>query len=147
MRKIVEWLIVVVGSLMPFALFAALAVTTNTTIEPLNIPAVIVAATATILTTLLTVARLRRTPVSRLSVFLPVGLVMAILLPLQLLQIRELAEFSRALTALLTCTVVFNLVVVQQLCDWADKWRNSRPRLQQPRVGAKPQQDLSDNIH
>ena len=147
LRKIVEWLIVVVGSLMPFALFAALAVTTNTTIEPLNIPAVIVAATATILTTLLTVARLRRTPVSRLSVFLPVGLVMAILLPLQLLQIRELAEFSRALTALLMCTVVFNLVVVQQLCDWADKWRSLRPRLQQPRVGAKPQQDLSDNIH
>jgi hypothetical protein len=141
-----DWLIVVVGSLMPFALFAAMAVTSNTKIEPLNIPAVIVAGTATILMTLLTVARKRRTPVSRLSVFLPPGLVLAILLPLQLLQVRELGEFSRVLTVLLICNGVFNVVVVQQLCAWAGNWRRSRPRLQRQHLRAKPKEDFGNNI-
>jgi hypothetical protein len=146
LQRVIDWLIVLTGSLMPFTLFAALAVTTSTAIGPSINPPVIMAASASIVMSLLTVVRRRRLPISRLSVFLPVGLVMVVLLPLQLMQIGELAEFSRALTVLLICVVLFNLVVVQQLCAWRDRWKGSRPRLQQPPFVAKPKKDFSNNV-
>jgi uncharacterized protein len=146
LQKIIDWLTVVVAALMPFALFAALAVTTNTAIEPLTIPAVIMAATASIFMALLTIVRKRRLHVPRLSIFLPVAMIMAIILPLQLLQIKELGEFSRSLTALLICVVVFNLVIVRQLSAWADNRKKSRPRLQEQRAVTKSQKDLRNNV-
>ena len=125
-QKFIEWLIVVIGTLMPMALFAALAVTTDTAIEPLTIPAVIVAMTASVIMALLSVMHMRTPSISLASAFLPVALALAILLPMQLLQISELADFSRIMTVLLVCSVVFNLIVVQQLCAWFSEWRKSR---------------------
>ena len=146
LQQVADWLIVVFAALMPFALYAAFAVITETAIEPLNIPAVIMVSTASIIMALLSVVKRPKLPTIMLSVFLPMVLVMAIILPMQLLQIRELAEFSRSLSTLLACAVLFNIVVIQQLSAWSATRNISSPRLKPPTVATQPKENLSDNI-
>jgi hypothetical protein len=136
LQKVLEWFIVGVGTLMPLAIYAALAVTTDTVIYPLTIPAIVIASAANVNMTLLTVAHRRKTATARLDLIFPVALVLAIVVPLQFVQIREFAQFSRSLVALLLCSLVFNGVVVQQLLTWLDGWNRSRSRLQQPGIVA-----------
>ena len=145
LQQVTDWLIVVIAAFLPCTLYAAFSVITGTAIELLNIPAIIVASTASIIMALLSVVKRPKLPTVMQSIFLPVALVMAVILPMQLLQLRELSEFSHSLSALLLCTVLFNVVVVQQLSAWAATRRVSRPRLKQSAVAIQPEENLSDN--
>jgi uncharacterized protein len=145
LRNLFDWAIVIVATLMPLPVFAALAVTTDTFVEPLALPALIIAVTASLVLALLSVARKRRVEISLLTVFLPVILVSAIVVPLQLLQITEMQAFSRALISFLVCVIVFNLVVVQQLCTWSVGVKRSVLRLRQPGVTDKPEDKPGEN--
>jgi uncharacterized protein len=145
LRKFLDWLIVVIATLMPMSLFAAIAVTTDTSIEPQAIPALIIAVNASLIMALISVARKQHPQMSLLAVFLPVALVLAIVLPLQLLQISELLAFSRALIIFLICVTLFNIIVVQQLCAWSLGTARSGPRLPPRRPVTEPEEDLGDD--
>ena len=145
LRNIFHWLITIVAALLPIPIMAALAVTTGTVIEPLALPALIVAITSSIVMAILSIARKQHLQISLTAIFLPVALLFAILIPLQLLGITELQSFSRALTAFLTCVTLFNLVVVQQLCTWSVGGKKSRARLRKPRVAVQREEDLGND--
>ncbi len=146
LRRVFDWLIVVLATLLPLPLFAGFAVTTDTAIEPLALPALVMAITASLIMALLTVVRKRYPHTSLLAIFMPLGLVLAIILPLQLLQIRELDAFSRALLVFLPCVALINATVVQQLCAWTIGGMGSGPRKPPRRITSKPVEDLSDDV-
>jgi uncharacterized protein len=144
LRRIYDWFIVIAATLMPLPLFAALCVTTDTAIEPLAIPALIITMTASATMAMLSVARKRNPHISWAAIFLPVALVVAMMLPLQLLQIRELQALSRALLVFLLSVVVINVVVVQQLCAWTKgRARPSSPRKQSRKI-PQPEENFDD---
>ncbi len=134
LRQFLDWLIVLASALMPLALYAALAVTSDTAIETLSIPAIVVAVAANVGMALVTVIHGRRLRVSRLKMMFPIALVLAIALPLQFVQVSELQTFSRSLVWLLIFSVLFNVVIVQQLFAWVESWKRSRSRLQEART-------------
>jgi uncharacterized protein len=146
LRNLFTWLITVVAALLPIPLMAALAVTTGTVIEPLALPALIIAITASIVMAILSISRKQHLQISLTAIFLPVALLFAILIPLQILGITELQSFSRALTAFLICVTLSNLVVVQQLCTWSAVAKKSRPRLRKQRVTAESEEYLGNDV-
>ena len=127
-QKLVDWLPVVAGTLMPLPLYAGLAATTGTPIEPLALPALVIALNASVMMALLAVAKARRPSHSWIPVYLPVALVLAVVLPFQFLGVSQFAVFAGALPALLASAVVVNLVIVQMLCDWAIEPIGQNPR-------------------
>ena len=146
LRNILDWLIVVVSSLLLLPLYAALVVTTETAISPVTLPALVTASLFGVTIALLLVAQKWRHQVTALTIFLPAAAIVAIILPTRLLHLQEFEVFSSALIMLLISAVIFNVTVVAQICDWADGWRSSGPRLQKAGVAPQANEDLGDDI-
>jgi allantoicase len=81
-----------------------------------------------------------------LAILLPAAAMVAIILPTQLLHLKEFEAFASILTMLLAAAIIFNLTVVPQICAWTDGWRSSGPRLNEARVAPQPREDLGDDI-
>ena len=146
LRNFLDWLIVVVSSLMLLPLYAALIVTTETAISPLTIPALVVASLFAVTISLLLVAQKWQSRITAVTIFLPPAVTVVIILPTRLLHLQEFEAFASALTMLLVAAVVFNVTVVAQVCAWADARRSSGPRLQKTGVASQANEDLGDDI-
>ena len=138
LRRVYEWVVVVLGSLLPLSPYAALAVVTETAISPTTIPALIIVTVFGMSATLLIVVQRRQPQISWAGIFLPAAIMVAIALPLQLLHVREFEAFSRALIMLLACAGIFNIIVVQQLCDWFIDSQKPNPPQQKPSAICRP---------
>ncbi|MEQ1522518.1 MAG: hypothetical protein ABL936_14710, partial [Aestuariivirga sp.] len=146
LRNILDWLIVVVSSFLLLPLYAVFIVTTATAITPALLPAIVMASLFGVTTTLLLVTRKRRPQITELTILLPVAAIVAIVLPIRLLHLREFEAFTGTLIMLLAVATVFNLTVVPQICAWTDGWRASGPRLDKAGLAAKSSEDFGDDI-
>ena len=146
LRNILDWLIVVLASLLLLPLYAAFVVTTGTAISPLTIPALIMVSLFGVTMAMLLVARKWQPQITLLTILLPAAAIIAIVLPFRLLHLPEFAAFTNTLLMLLIGAIVFNLTVVPQLCAWADGWRSSGPRQGEARVAAQPREDFGDDV-
>jgi hypothetical protein len=82
----------------------------------------------------------------RRAILLPMAVIIAIVLPIQLLHLQEFEAFSGTLIMLLAVATAFNLTVVPQICAWTDGWRSSGPRLDEAGLAAQPREDFGDDI-
>ncbi len=146
LRNIMDWLIVVASSFLLLPLYAAFIVTTATAISPATLPALIMISLFGITTVLLLVTRKRHPQVAGLTIWLPVAVIIAIILPIRLLHLQEFESFTGTLIMLMAVATVFNLTVVPQICAWTDRWRSSGPRLDEAGLAAKPREDFGDDI-
>ena len=146
LSNIMDWLIVVASSFLLLPLYAAFIVTTATAISPATLPALIMISLFGITTVLLLVTRKRHPQVAGLTIWLPVAVIIAIILPIRLLHLQEFESFTGTLIMLMAVATVFNLTVVPQICAWTDRWRSSGPRLDEAGLAAKPREDFGDDI-
>jgi hypothetical protein len=146
LRSMLDWLIVIVSSLLLLPIYAAFMVTTATAISPATLPALVMVSLFGVTMALLLVAQKWRPQITTLAILLPAAAMVAIILPTQLLHLKEFEAFASMLTMLLTAAIVFNLTVVPQICAWTDGWRSSGPRLNEARVAPQPREDLGDDI-
>ena len=137
LRSILDWLILVVSSLLLLPVYAAFVVTTGTSISPATLPALIMVQLFGVTIALLLVAQERQLRITTLAILLPAAAIVAIVLPTRLLHVPEFEAFTSALIMLLAGATIFNLTVVPQICAWADRLRSSGPRLNE--VGTTPQ--------
>jgi uncharacterized protein len=145
LRNILDWLIVVSSSFLLLPLYAVFIVTTATAISPATLPAMVMTSLFGVTTALLLVTRRRQSGIGGLTVLLPAAAIVAITLPIRLLNLREFESFTSTLIMLLTAASIFNLMVVPQICAWTEAWRSSGPGLD--RAGAsRPREDLDDDI-
>ncbi len=146
LRSVVDWLIVVVASLLMLPLYAALVVTTATAISPATLPALVMSSLSGVVMAFLMVARKRQPRISMAAILLPPAATIAIVLPARLLHLEEFAAFASTLAMLLAAAVIFHLTVVPQICAWADRRRISGPGVDETRVAAQSGEDFSDDI-
>lgn len=147
LRNIVDWLIVVASSVLLLPLYAALIVTTETAVSPATLPALVMTSLYGVTTSLLLVTRKRQPKIAELAILLPVGLIIATIMPIRLLHLQEFEAFTGTLLMLLAVATAFNLTVVPQICAWTDGWRSSDgPRLDEAGLAARPREDFGDNI-
>jgi hypothetical protein len=146
LRNIMDWLIVVASSFLLLPLHAAFIVTTATTINPATLPALVMTSLFGVTTALLLVTRIRKPQVAELTILLPVAVIIAIILPIRLLDLREFEAFTGTLIMLLVVATVFNLTVVPQICAWTDRWRSASPGLDDASRVARPREDFGDDI-
>ena len=145
LRNILDWLIVVASSFLLLPLHAVFIVTTATTISPATLPALVMISLFGVTTALLLVTRRRHSGIDGLTILLPAAAVVAIVLPIRLLHLREVESFASTLIMLLAAAAIFNLTVVPQICAWTSRWRQSGPELDDARPAAQPR-DLGDDI-
>jgi hypothetical protein len=146
LRNIMDWLIVVASSFLLLPLHAAFIVTTATAISPATLPALVMTSLFGVTTALLLVIRQRKPQVAELTILLPVAVIIAIILPIRLLDLREFEAFTGTLIMLLVVATVFNLTVVPQICAWTDRWRSASPGLDEASRVARPREDFGDDI-
>ena len=146
LRNILDWMIVVVSSLMLLPLYAALVVTTETAISPATLPALVMASLFGVTMSLLLVAQKWQPRITALSVFLPVAATVAVILPTRLLHLQEFEAFASALIMFLVAATIFNVTIVPQICAWADGRRGSGPRLNEAGIAPQPREDFDDDI-
>ena len=146
LRNILDWMIVVVSSLMLLPLYAALVVTTETAISPATLPALVMASLFGVTMSLLLVAQKWQPRITALSVFLPVAATVAVILPSRLLHLQEFEAFASALIMFLVAATIFNVTIVPQICAWADGRRGSGPRLNEAGIAPQPREDFDDDI-
>jgi uncharacterized protein len=146
LRNILDWLIVIASSLLLLPIYAAFMVTTATAISPATLPALVMVSLFGVTMALLLVAQKWRPQITTLAILLPAAAMVAIVLPTQLLHLKEFEAFASVLTMLLAASIVFNLTVVPQICAWTDRWRSSGPRLNEARVASQSREDLGDDI-
>jgi predicted RND superfamily exporter protein len=142
LRNLVDWLIVVLGSLMPLTFFAAIAVYEGIAISPITLPALIMAMTAGTISALYIVVRRKNPAVTPVNAFLPAAIIIAVVVPFGLLEIVEFERFAAITALLIASACVFNFTVLQQICDWLENSGGSGPGLQQPTVVTQSQEYL-----
>jgi len=120
-------------------------VTTATAISPATLPALVMTSLFGVTTALLLVAARRQPGIGGLAILLPAAAIVAIILPVRLLDLREFESFTATLAMLLAVAAVFNLTVVPQLCAWTDGWRSSAPGPDET-VPTQPRDDPGDDI-
>jgi hypothetical protein len=123
LRSILDWLIVIVSSLLLLPVYAAFVVTTATAISPATLPALVMVSLFGVSMALLLVAQKWQPQITALAILLPAAAMVAIVLPTQLLHLKEFEAFAGMLTMLLAAAIIFNLTVVPQICAWTDGWR------------------------
>jgi hypothetical protein len=146
LRNILDWLIVVASSFLLLPLYAVFIVTTATAISPATLPAMVMTSLFGVTTALLLVTKRRQSGIGGLTVLLPAAAIVAITLPIRLLNLREFEPFASTLIMLLAVAVLFNLTVVPQICAWTERWRSSGPGQDEARRAAKPREDFDDDI-
>ena len=146
LRSILDWLIVIVSSLLLLPVYAAFVVTTATAISPATLPALVMVSLFGVSMALLLVAQKWQPQITALAILLPAAAMVAIVLPTRLLHLKEFEAFAGMLTMLLAAAIIFNLTVVPQICAWTDGWRASGPRLNEARIAPQPREDLSDDV-
>ena len=146
LRNILDWLIVIMSSLLLLPIYAAFVVTTATAISPATLPALVMVSLFGVTMALLLVAQKWRPQITTLVILLPAAAMVAIVLPTQLLHLKEFKAFASTLTMLLAAAIIFNLTVVPQIRAWTDGWRSSGPRLNKARLAPQPREDFGDDI-
>ena len=146
LRNILDWLIAIASSLLLLPIYAAFVVTTATAISPATLPALVMVSLFGVTMALLLVAQKWQPQITSLAILLPAAAIVAMVLPTQLLHLKEFEAFAGMLTMLLAAAIIFNLTVVPQICAWTDSWRSSGPRLNEARVAPQPREDLGDDI-
>ena len=146
LRNILDWLILVVSSLLLLPIYAAFVVTTATSISLATLPALTMAQLFGVTVALLLVVQKWQPQITTLTILLPAAAIVAIVLPTRLLHVPEFEAFASALVMLLAGATIFNLTVVPQICAWADRLRSSGPRLNKSGITPQAREYLGDDI-
>ena len=142
LRNILDWLIVVASSFLLLPLYAVFIVTTATAVSPATLPALVMTSLYGVTTALLLVAARRRQGAGGLAILLPVAAIVALILPMRLLNLPEFESFTGTLTMLLVVATAFNLTVVPQLCAWTEGWRSTDPAPDDAKRPVRPREEL-----
>lgn len=146
LRNILDWLIVVASSFLLLPLYAVFIVTTATAVSPATLPALVMTSLYGVTTALLLVAARRRQGAGGLAILLPVAAIVALILPMRLLNLPEFESFTGTLTMLLVVATAFNLTVVPQLCAWTEGWRSTDPAPDDAKRPVRPREELGEDI-
>ena len=145
LRNILDWLIVVASSFLLLPLYAVFIVTTATAISPATLPALVMTSLFGVTTALLLVTARRQPAAGGLAILLPVAAIVALILPIRLLNLPEYESFTGTLTMLLAVATAFNLTVVPQLCAWTEGWRSTGPAPDETKRPTRPREELGDD--
>jgi hypothetical protein len=124
LRSLLEWLIVMLSAMMPLPIFAAFIVSAGMTVTPVAITALQVTLISAVSMAILTL-REEKLQLAQPVILFPAAALMAILLPVLLLQLPEIQEFARILIVLLVFAILANVTVVTQLNAWLMRYRDA----------------------